>query len=136
MRYAKARSLAEALGRLAEGAVALAGGTVLVPEMMAEGRGPSLVDIRGITGLRELRREDGALVLGALVTLAEVADGVPELPALQAAALQVGNPHVRRAGTVGGNVAFRMPYANLPPVLMALAAEVVLVGPEGEARVA
>jgi CO/xanthine dehydrogenase FAD-binding subunit len=135
MKYAKAASLADALARLADGAVALAGGTVLVPEMMAEGRGPSLVDIGGLAELRGIRRGDAALVVGALVTLAELAGGAPERPALQAAASVVANPHVRLVGTVGGNVAFREPYPNLPPALMALAAEVVLAGPDGEERV-
>jgi CO/xanthine dehydrogenase FAD-binding subunit len=132
MKYAKAGSLADALSRLADGAVVLAGGTVLVPEMMSAGAGPSLVDIGGLAGLRGIRRDGSALVIGALVTLAELSAGVPELPALQAAASQVANPHVRLVATVGGNVAFRLPYPNLPPVLMALAAEVVLAGSGGD----
>jgi carbon-monoxide dehydrogenase medium subunit len=133
MKYSKARSVTDALLQLADGAVVLAGGTVLVPEMMAAGAGPQqLVDIGGLDGLRGIRRDGSTLVIGALVTLAELANGAPELPAVQAAASEVANPHVRLVGTVGGNLAFRQPYPNLPPVLMALAADVVLAGPNGE----
>jgi carbon-monoxide dehydrogenase medium subunit len=114
----------------------LAGGTVLVPEVSASGGGPDLVDIGGLGALRGITSDRDALIVGAGVTLAALERATIAPPALRAAAAAIGNPHVRHAGTVGGNVAFRMPYANLPPLLIALGANVVLAAPGSEGLVA
>jgi carbon-monoxide dehydrogenase medium subunit len=134
MRYRRATTLDEAIAMLAEGGVPLAGGTVIVPEAMHAGGGPDVVDISRIAGLREIAFHDSATHLGALVTIARVAaeDVRARHPALHAAAEEVANPHVRRMGTVGGNLGYRKPYPNLPPALIALDATVSLVGAGGE----
>ena len=134
MRYRRAASLAEAIAELGDGAVPLAGGTVIVPEAVRRGEGPDVVDISRIAALHELTR--GATVrIGAMVTLDQLAR-LAGLTALAAAAAEVGNPAVRLRGTLGGNLGYRAPYPNLPPALIALGARAVLVDAGGERAVA
>jgi carbon-monoxide dehydrogenase medium subunit len=47
----------------------------------------------------------------------------------------IGDPQVRHRGTIGGSVAHGDPASDLPAVLTALEAEVVVHGPEGERRI-
>jgi CO/xanthine dehydrogenase FAD-binding subunit len=51
--------------------------------------------------------------------------------ALPEAAARIGSPLVRRVATVGGNVASRLPTADLVPALLALDATVDWAGDEG-----
>ena len=138
MRYVRATDVGGAVAALAGGGVALAGGTGLVPQI-ARGLldAAVVVDVSRLEPLRELRLEADALHLGAGVRLADLAardDLPPEHAALAEAAAEVGNPLVRRIGTVGGNLGLRLPQADLQPPLLALGAEVVCAGPGGEER--
>ena len=92
-----------------EGAMLIAGGTDLLPNMKHELFTPELVvSLAEIQALREVREEaDGTLVLGAMTTLDELAadERVQEkAPALAQAAGLVAGPQLRRMGTLGGNV--------------------------------
>ena len=109
MRNAKPSTLADALAALADGGVLLGGGTVLVPEIAGVPDQTLWIDLQGIPSLHELEIPGEVLSVGAMVTLARVAASplvTGEWNALAQAALAVGNPNVRRAGTVGGNVAW------------------------------
>lgn len=148
MRYRRATGIADAIAQLGDGAVPLAGGTVIVPEAVRRGEGPDVVDISRIEALHELAVQPatGPVVrpvirIGAMVTLARLARlaDAPELAglvALGAAAAEVGNPHVRLRGTLGGNLGYRAPYPNLPPALIALEATAVLADARGERAIA
>jgi len=87
----------------------LAGGTDLLPNLR-RGLKPTslLIDIGGMAELQGIAvAEDGTLVLGAGVTLAELAASpvlAQRLPALAEAARSVGAPGHRAAGTLGGNL--------------------------------
>lgn len=132
--YLRARTVEEAVALIGKGAAPLAGGTLLSQEVSREGRCGALVDVAGIDGLDAIQNDSGSLLIGALVTIARLeASGelAREHQALRSAARSIGNPHVRRAGTVGGNVALGLPGASLPPALLVLDAEVLLQGPEG-----
>ena len=90
-------------------AMLLAGGTDLVPNMKHELFTPrvvvSLADIPELFGIRT--GDDGALVIGAMTTLDELAshpDVVQRAPALAQAASLVAGPQLRSMGTLGGNV--------------------------------
>src|SRR5713101_2437383 len=109
MRNARPSTLADAIAALAEGGVLLGGGTVLVPEIAGVPDQRSWIDLQGIPMLHELEVLGDCLSVGAMVTLGRVAASplvTGEWNALSQAALAVGNPNVRRAATVGGNLAW------------------------------
>jgi len=114
---------------MASDAVVIAGGTVLSPEIAREGRNGCFVDIAGIAELRELRVDARGATIGTLVSNDEISqhpDLLRDYPALSSAAGFIGNPHVRRAGTIGGNLVWALPRACLPPALLVLDADVNL----------
>ena len=106
----RARTLVEALDALGDGrGVPIAGGTDLVPNMKRGLLEPArLVSLRRVPELRGIRVEDdGALVLGAATTLAELAGDARVArgwPAVAQAAQAVASPQIRNAGTLGGNL--------------------------------
>jgi CO/xanthine dehydrogenase FAD-binding subunit len=136
MRYLRPATLADAVAELAAGGVALAGGTIVVPALAAAPPA-AVVDVGRLEPLHRLGAEGGALVLGSALTL-EALSADPAVrgaaAALAEAAAAVGNPLVRRAGTLGGNLGFASPRADLPPALLVLDAEAVLAGPDGGER--
>jgi aerobic carbon-monoxide dehydrogenase medium subunit len=84
-------------------------------------------------------RSGDAIRIGALTTHSEVAasaDVQKAAPALAEAAGLIGDPAVRARGTVGGNIAHADPASDLPTVLVALDARIVIVGPTGERTIA
>ncbi|MBK9260933.1 MAG: FAD binding domain-containing protein [Polyangiaceae bacterium] len=101
------------LARLGSKAVVIAGGTDVLPNMKQGLVEPEhVVSIGGIDELRGISVDvsaDGAerLVVGAGMRLSEVADSIVVrrwAPALAEAAGQVGGPHHRAMGTLGGNI--------------------------------
>jgi len=105
-------SLLEVLSILASAgpsAKVLAGGTDLLPNMKHELFTPAVVVSLGrVAELRGIRRaDDGALEIGAMTPLSEVAASElvhQQAPALAQAASLVAGPQLRRRGTLGGNV--------------------------------
>ena len=90
-------------------AMLVAGGTDLLPNMKHELATPEV--LISLSGVRELRgiqlAPDGAITIGAMTTIADVAtnDVVrSRLPALSQAAALIAGPQLRRMGTLGGNV--------------------------------
>ena len=109
--YVAPRSLDEAADLLAEHgarAMVVAGGTDLFPNMKRRQQEPSVViGLRSLEPLRGIGSENGALRLGATVTLHDVATHPlvrERYPALATAASLVSTPHLRRMGTLGGNL--------------------------------
>jgi aerobic carbon-monoxide dehydrogenase medium subunit len=139
--YHRAHSLADAHRLLAAnpGAKLLAGGHSLIPLMKLRlAAPPAVVDIGRIPELRGVSRTGDAIRIGALTTHADVAasgDVQKAAPALAEAAGLIGDPAVRARGTVGGNIAHADPASDLPIVLVALDARIVVVGPAGERTV-
>ena len=108
LRYLRPGSATEAAALAAEHgvrAMLVAGGTDLVPNLKRRQFEPEiLVQVPRLPGIR---RENGSLVLGATVTLAEAAANVElvaALPGYAEAAGLVSSPPLRNAGTVGGNL--------------------------------
>jgi 4-hydroxybenzoyl-CoA reductase subunit beta len=105
-------SLGEAIALLAEAgpsARIIAGGTDLMPNMKHELFTPALVvslaKIKELHGIR--RAEDGALLIGAMTSLEEVAASElvrEQAPALAQAVGLIAGPQLRTMGTLGGNV--------------------------------
>jgi 4-hydroxybenzoyl-CoA reductase subunit beta len=101
------------LTRLGDKAVVIAGGTDVLPNMKQGLVEPEhVVSIGAIDELRGISLEqasDGVerLVVGAGMRLSEVADSIVVrrwAPSLAEAAGQVGGPHHRAMGTLGGNI--------------------------------
>jgi 4-hydroxybenzoyl-CoA reductase subunit beta len=109
--YMAPRSLDEATMLLAEHgsqAQVVAGGTDLYPNMKRRQQEPSvLIGLRSIRPLATIAQNDGVLRIGPMATLHAVAThpSVREhVPALAQAAALVSTPHLRRMGTIGGNL--------------------------------
>ncbi len=124
----------KALGRSREAKV-IAGGHSLLPLMKLGLAEPDLiVDIRRIAGLREIKSEDGAIVVGALATHRSIADHAAitkTLTALAEAASAVGDLQVRSRGTIGGSLAHADPAADEPAPTLAFDATIRVIGPKG-----
>jgi carbon-monoxide dehydrogenase medium subunit len=141
--YHRPSSVEEACRILARepGAAVLAGGTDLMVHVGQASRGrrpPAVVNVKRIPGLDAIGVADGVIRLGALTSLAALIDHPvirAEYPVLPFAARYMGSPAIRNLATVGGNLCNASPAADLPPVLLALDAEVGIAGPAGERRV-
>jgi aerobic carbon-monoxide dehydrogenase medium subunit len=140
--YHAPASLGEAtalLARLGDEAKVLAGGQSLIPMMKLRLATPSnVVDINGLAGLGDIREDAGTLLLGALVRESDLerSDIVRTKYAVIADACRViADPVVRNLATVGGNLAHGDPANDHPAVMLALGAEVKVVGPRGERRI-
>lgn len=154
--YARARSLDEALDLLDEAAEAgqeaklIAGGQSLLPMMKLRLAVPEVViDIADLDELTHGGWNGDSRTIGALTTYRQLGrqplvspDGTPalvngaagladEVPALGDALAVLADPQVRARGTIGGAVAHGDPAADLPAVLLALDAEVVIAARPG-----
>lgn len=90
------------------GAMALAGGTDLLPNMKRRQQVPrTLMSLRYIEDLQHIQLGDVASKFGACVTLADIAADARfrnGLTALSQAASSVATPHIRNMATLGGNL--------------------------------
>jgi CO/xanthine dehydrogenase FAD-binding subunit len=117
------------------GVVPIAGGTDVMVELnMDLGRPETLMDVSRLEELREWRREDGHLFLGAGVSYTRIIDELGELTPLVQASRSVGSPQIRNRGTVGGNLGTASPAGDALPVLAVYDADVVLVRAGGGTR--
>jgi aerobic carbon-monoxide dehydrogenase medium subunit len=113
----------------------LAGGHSLIPLIklgLAEPK--QLIDLRRIRQLRDIRSEDGGIVVGALATHRSIADHAAvskTLTALAEAAAVVGDLQVRSRGTIGGSLAHADPAADEPAPTLAFDATIRVIGPKG-----
>ena len=135
---AEPASLNEAIALLgAENAHPLSGGTALMLMMKAGVLRPArLVSLRGL-GLDQIRA-DGELRIGAMASLRALERAAPVKagwPAITRTLRTLSNVRVRNVATMGGALAHADPHMDLPPLMMALNAQVTITGPAGERRV-
>ncbi|HEX5835131.1 MAG TPA: xanthine dehydrogenase family protein subunit M, partial [Pyrinomonadaceae bacterium] len=140
--YQVPATLEEAISLLAEdpeGARVLAGGHSLIPAMKLRLAQPQmLVDIARIKSLAYIREEGNQLLIGATTThyQLESSELLKQIcPLLPACAKSIGDVQVRNKGTIGGSIAHSDPAADWPAAVLALDADLVLVGPNGERTV-
>ena len=140
--YQRADSAEAALAALAEHgdeAKLLAGGHSLLPLMKLRLATPSvLVDIGRLSDLSFIRAESDHISIGALTRHRdlEISDVLAaDAPILAHAAGEVGDPQVRHRGTIGGSIAHGDPASDLPAVLLALDATMVIQGQSGVRKV-
>lgn len=134
--WVRPRDLAEALTVLAseEGAVAVAGSTDLGVEANLRGSRPRLlVAVDRLEELRGLAIGEDVVEIGAALSLSEVERRLGgAVPLLEEVWPQFASRLIRNGATIGGNLGTGSPIGDLPPALLALEAEVVLVSLDGE----
>ncbi len=136
--YHVASSVDEAIALLqqyGDDAKLLAGGHSLIPTMKLRLAQPGhLIDLGKIGGLSYIREDDGAVAVGAMTTYTTIMGSevlgryfalLPEGTAL------IGDPQVRNRGTIGGSIAHSDPAADMPGIVLALKADIVVRGPNG-----
>ena len=114
----------------------IAGGTALMLMMKAGVFRPTkLVSLRAIKDMSSIATANGELRIGATTPLAvlEYSDVVRKhAPVITRTLRTLSNIRVRNVATVGGALAHGDPHMDLPPVLIALGAHVVVQGKSGE----
>ena len=140
--YQAPATLEEAISLLAgdpDGAKVLAGGHSLIPAMKLRLAQPQLlVDIARIKSLSYIREEGDQILIGATTThyQLESSDLLKQIcPLLPACAASIGDVQVRNKGTIGGSLAHSDPAGDWPAAALALRAELVMKGPNGERTV-
>ncbi len=134
IRYAKPRSVDEALGLLGDGEWRiLAGGTDFYPALGASPLKHDVLDINGLADLDHISETDDGLAIGARASWTSIMrrDLPPAFDALKAAAREVGSIQIQNRGTVAGNLCNASPAADGVPPLLALDASVELCSAEG-----
>jgi len=137
--YHAPATLPEAIALLREHrdeAKVLSGGQSLLPLLKLRlGSAAHLVDIGRIPGLEYVREERDTLRIGASTRESALERSellLARYPILHDTARVIADPIVRNRATVGGNLAHGDPGNDHPATMLALGAEVVAVGPEGE----
>ena len=136
--FVHAKSLPEAISLLEEAdSRAFSGGTALMLMMKAGVLRPKrLVSLRHL-GLDKIEAS-GELRIGAMTTLRAL-ERSPAVrqgwPVITRMLRTLSNVRVRNVATVGGALAHADPHMDLPPVLCALGASVLIQGKRGERRV-
>jgi len=129
--YHRPETVRQAAGLLLkkEDAKLLAGGHTLLPTMKQRLASPgSLVDLGGVAEMKGIERKGRTVIVGAMTTHAEVASSPvmrEAIPGLADLAGNIGDPHVRHRGTIGGSVANNDPAACYPSACLALGATIV-----------
>lgn len=142
--YEAPTSVEEALTLLADAAAAgrevkvIAGGQSLMPVLRLRFAAPELlVDLGKVEGLRGVRDDGDAIVIGAMTTH----DDVLREPLvrqhallLSEAAASVADNQIRHRGTFGGSLAHADPAGDMSAAALALGAEMVIASPGGARR--
>jgi aerobic carbon-monoxide dehydrogenase medium subunit len=131
----------EAIGLLqqhGEDAQLIGGGAMLTILLRERLIGPRvLISVLSIPGLGDLQPNGHRLRIGATATLSMIeknGEVRAHYPVLAEAVRLVGNVRVRNVATIGGHLAQADVHLDLPPVLSALGASVVIRGPDIERR--
>ena len=114
----------------------LAGGHSLIPAMKLRLAQPALlVDLARIKDLSYIREEAGSILIGAMTTHYEIESSSllkRICPLLPECASHIGDVQVRNKGTIGGSIAHSDPAGDWPAAIIALNAEMITVGKNGE----
>ncbi len=141
--YVRATSVANALSLLAqhgEESRLLAGGHSLLPMMKLRLARPEvLIDLQEVAELRGIKIEGDEIVIGAMVTHAEVMASpilTEHYAIFREAEKVIADPIVRNKGTVGGSMCQADPSEDLSAVASALKGSVVIQNVSGTRTVA
>ena len=137
--YLRPKTIPEAIAFLqqyGDDAKILSGGMSLIPMMKFRLARPGyLIDINRISGLSYIREEGGYLKIGGLTREAELENSAlihSKYPIILDTARVIADPQVRNMATLAGNLAHGDPANDHPATMLALGAQVVAIGPQGE----
>src|SRR5262249_23106195 len=140
--YHVPNSVVDAIGMLKKygsEAKILSGGMSLIPLMKLRLASPAyLIDINRISGLDYIKEKDRSLTIPALVREADLEKtGLisSKYPLLLDTTLVIADPLVRNRATIGGNLAHGDPANDHPATMLALEADIMVVGPQGERKI-
>ncbi len=110
----------------------LAGGHSLIPTLKLRLSQPGhLIDIGRVSGLSYIHDEGDVITVGALTTYTMMARSAllrRHFAALADAASVIGDQQVRNRGTLGGSAAHSDPAGDMPAIILALKAHLVIRG--------
>ncbi|ACX95705.1 xanthine dehydrogenase small subunit [Halothiobacillus neapolitanus] len=126
-------ALADALAKT-PGATLLAGGTDIGLWVTKQHRAlDTVIYLGGIQALKRIEVRDGQLEIGAAVTYSEALPVlIRHFPWLEEYLYRHSSTQIRNSGTVVGNIANGSPIGDMPPVLIALNAEITLTRQGGQ----
>jgi len=117
----------------------LAGGQSLMPLMNLRMAQPSaLLDLNNLSELDFIELRDGYLHIGAMVRYSALLENPvirKNIPLFTLAIPHIAHSAIRNRGTIGGSVALADPAAEMPAVLKALDASIVLVSVQGRREI-
>lgn len=128
-RYAKPKTLDEALALLSEGSWRiLAGATDFYPALGNRPLQQDVIDINGIAALRGIAEIDSHFIIGARTSWTEVLRSPlpPAFDALKQAAREIGSVQIQNVASIAGNICNASPAADGVPALLVLDAEIEL----------
>ena len=138
IRYAKPRSLDEALALLGEARwKILAGGTDFYPALGNRPLAENVLDINGLAARRGVSETASHIIVGARTTWTELIRHPlpPAFDALKQAAKEVGSTQIQNMASVAGNLCNASPAADSVPAMIAAGATATIVGAEGRREV-
>lgn len=116
----------------------LAGGQSLVPMMSLRLAAPSdLIDLNAIDQLSGISQSTSHMQIGAMTRQEDLALDrflCEQIPALRAVVESVGHPGTRTRGTIGGSLCHADPSAEIPALLLAVDAELLIASAGGGTR--
>lgn len=130
--YLRPSSLEQALAARAEHPefTVLCGGTDLLVAGNKQPVPRGIIDLFGLAAMCGVcQNDDGGIAIGAATPYAAIIGSElcrRELPALVAAAREIGALQIQARGTIGGNIGTSSPVGDSLPVLLALDAEIRL----------
>jgi carbon-monoxide dehydrogenase medium subunit len=93
------------------------------------------IDLSALRGLRAIQADQGGVRIGSLVTIASICahrQFDDDLAILREVAARFATPQIRNTATLGGNLCHAVPSADFAIPLLALDAQVNLLGLDGE----
>lgn len=140
--YHQAASVDDAISLLNrfEDAKIVAGGHSLLPMMKLRMAEPAhLIDLNGLPELKQIELDGDSISIGAMCTENELIRSEllqARCPLIVEAAGLIADPQVRSRATIGGDIAHGDPGNDHPALMLAMDAEFVINGPDGERRAA
>jgi xanthine dehydrogenase small subunit len=137
-RFVAPRSMAELTEILAREPMALilGGGTDVGLWVTKQHRDlPLVVTTEYVPALRQIATTDTHVTIGGAVTYADAMAALAAMhSAIGALIRRIGSRQIRERGTIGGNVANASPIGDMPPLLLALDAVLILESAAGVRR--